>query len=210
MPDQGHLFEPRLAWHRVGVRKNPRGAPARLWRWGDAGFVGSVMEWAKRVGVDPKTMGNIVRFGLDPSGKRGALAHRGMQRETTPEFHCWKNMHSRCEHPRHPSFHNYGGRGIKVCERWSGPGGYDRFLADMGPRPARHPTQGGYELDRIDVDGGYEPTNCRWLPALLNNKNKRRDKWATEVPALRDLVTRLEAEQRDRRAAVDLDCWVAA
>jgi hypothetical protein len=75
-------------------------------------------------------------------------------------------MHSRCDRPSHPKFRLYGGRGIRVCARWSGRGGFENFLADMGERPA------GMSLDRIDGDGNYEPSNCRWATDAEQNSNK--------------------------------------
>jgi hypothetical protein len=77
-------------------------------------------------------------------------------------------MHSRCTNSARNDWHHYGGRGITVCERWSGQGGFERFLADMGERPPQH------TLDRIDPDGNYEPSNCRWATWSTQNTNKRR------------------------------------
>lgn len=62
-------------------------------------------------------------------------------------------MKQRCSNPKNPAYKYYGGRGIKVCERWKV---FDNFLSDMGERPT------GMKLDRINNDGNYELSNCRW------------------------------------------------
>ena len=88
----------------------------------------------------------------------------------SPTYMTWQSMLLRCNHPATTSFNRYGGRGICVCDRWSGDGGFDNFLTDMGVRPA------GHTLDRIDVDGNYELSNCRWAdwPTQVANRDKRR------------------------------------
>ena len=87
----------------------------------------------------------------------------------TKEATAFSNMHRRCEQPTHNRFHRYGGRGIKVCARWSGDDGLKNFLDDMGPCPD------GCSLDRINVDGDYEPSNCRWADRYTQANNTTRN-----------------------------------
>lgn len=96
----------------------------------------------------------------------------GMNR--SPTHYSWLNMISRCRVESFPDFHNYGGRGITVCDRWQAPDGFVAFLADMGERPA------GTTLDRFpDNDGNYEPGNCRWATKKEQSRNKRASKYIT-------------------------------
>ena len=88
----------------------------------------------------------------------------------TPQWHAWQEMRQRCSNPKHASYANYGGRGIRVCERWAE---YANFLADMGLRPP------GYQLDRIDNNGNYEPGNCRWVTQRQNLNNRRDNRLLT-------------------------------
>ena len=83
-----------------------------------------------------------------------------------PEYQVWCGMKRRCYRLKAGDYKDYGGRGIRVCERWRNS--FPNFLEDMGSRPSAN-----YSLDRIDVNGNYEPSNCRWASASEQNNNKR-------------------------------------
>lgn len=96
-------------------------------------------------------------------------------------------MIRRCTDPGVKSFPHYGARGIKVCDRWSGPDGFANFIADMGPRPA------GTSIDRVDVDGHYEPSNCRWATPTTQSRNRR---FTLGEDAVRDIRRRIDAGEK--------------
>lgn len=82
----------------------------------------------------------------------------------TPEHYIWRSMLVRCTKTDNRSYRYYGGRGIKVCDRWMQ---FENFLADMGRRPTPQ-----HSLERIDNDKGYEPSNCVWDTHSAQQKNK--------------------------------------
>lgn len=84
----------------------------------------------------------------------------------TREHRIWSAMKTRCSNEKAKCWPNYGGRGISVCERWRHS--FEAFLADMGPCPD------GHSIDRIDVNGNYEPSNCRWADSVTQGRNQRR------------------------------------
>lgn len=88
----------------------------------------------------------------------------------TPAWICWMSMGQRCRNKNRSDYENYGGRGITICKRWET---FEHFLADMGPPPV------GFSLDRIDVNGNYEPENCRWATTVEQGRNRRNNRILT-------------------------------
>jgi hypothetical protein len=137
----------------------------------------------------------------DHDGRGGKLCHTHYQRlirrgtlvasvptdlSKRPEYRCWVNMKSRCNNPKATNFAHYGGRGISVCDKWARS--FEAFLADVGPRPSA-----AHTLDRIDVDGNYDPANVRWATQTLQMRNLRTNKI---VEAFGDRMTLAEAVER--------------
>ncbi len=94
------------------------------------------------------------------------------------EYRIWTLMKDRCSNPKSPNFSRYGGRGIKVCERWQT---FENFYSDMGLRPE------GCSIDRINNDGNYEPVNCKWATNKQQANNKTSNKlftWHNETLTL--------------------------
>jgi hypothetical protein len=85
--------------------------------------------------------------------------------QNCPEYWLWSNMRQRCTDQSHPWYPEWGGRGIKVCERWND---FAAFFQDVGKRPSRR-----HSLDRINNDGPYEPSNVRWATMTQQANNRR-------------------------------------
>lgn len=126
---------------------------------------GTIGEWRRTVLVS----GNTKSCGCRKfSGFKRTQPRHGHSRadngRASPEYSCWRSMIKRCA-PGSRFFSRYGARGISVCARWRDS--FENFLADMGLRPSPK-----HSIDRINNDGNYEPGNCRWATAELQQRNK--------------------------------------
>ena len=89
----------------------------------------------------------------------------GIRQKFLRENRIWQNMKNRCLREKNHNFSYYGGRGVKICDRWLDS--FENFISDMGACPE------GFSLDRINSDGNYEPSNCRWASWAVQCKNRR-------------------------------------
>lgn len=138
-------------------------------------------------------------------------------------YRTYSRMKERCYNKNHQAYNRYGGRGIKVCDRWLGKLGFHNFLEDMGERH-KHAT-----LDRIDNNGDYTPDNCRWANIITQSRNrnsaegssslvrgvsfnKRRNKWRVNIMADNNVYIQIgeyktEAEAIKARKEAELKYW---
>lgn len=131
-----------------------------------------------------------MRKGSAPPNKSHGLTN-------SPTWKIWRDMRTRCNNPNATSYSKYGGRGIRVCSRWDS---FESFLKDMGERPP------STSLDRIDVNGDYEPSNCRWATAKQQARNKRETTLLTfrgETKAINDWADELGIHYRTIRSRLN-------
>lgn len=125
--------------------------------------------------------GGHLNAGRGNSGCLMCRSHGATIGKMTPEYQSWRGMRERCLNPKHASYANYGGRGIRVCAEWLHS--FAAFRSDMGVRPR------GHSLDRINSDGPYNRSNCRWADARTQARNSRNFALSDEqVSAVRELL----------------------
>lgn len=169
----------------------------------DCGAVKLVLEQSLRLAWRSETGGSrscgclVIESSMRHGHNRG--------QHPTSEYMAWLAAKKRCGNPRHPSFKRYGGRGIRMCARWEDS--FEAFLQDMGRKP-----DPAYSLDRIDPNGDYAPTNCRWASIDVQNRNRTGVRWYEfegQPALLSDVaeffgITRDEARELDRKGLLPM------
>jgi hypothetical protein len=126
-----------------------------------------------KCGIEFPVFGGALSTGRTKScGCLFNLSHRGIRpvsprKPRDPLYGVWGSIVSRCTLKTNKVYHRYGGRGITICDRWRNS--FKDFCHDMGPRPE------GSSIDRINNDGNYEPSNCRWASIVQQNSNTRKN-----------------------------------
>lgn len=102
------------------------------------------------------------------------LRHVHHKKGHLPEYSVWVGIRRRCFDVNRPAYKSYGGRGISVCDDWLGIHGFENFLLDMGRKPSSK-----HQIDRINNQGNYSASNCRWALPKVNSRNRRTNVYLT-------------------------------
>lgn len=132
----------------------------------------SLTEWAQMVGISVNGFSSRIARGwteealLSPPRDERFREKHGMSR-SHPLYRTWTGMRTRCYNPNHNSFNDYGGRGVSVCEEWNRSYmSFYHWSINNGYAPS-------LSIDRIDTNGDYSPSNCRWVDSLTQTRNRR-------------------------------------
>ena len=162
----GQRFGRLLVVSFVDTVKQSKGRAARWKCVCDCGGETVVFGSLLRNG-NTRSCGCLVLETIINRSRRHGMAKRGPR---SAEYVAWNNMKQRCGNPNSSHFNRYGGRGIRVCDRWiigeNGKNGFECFLLDMGEKPSA-----AHSIDRINRDGNYEPANCRWADQKTQVRN---------------------------------------
>jgi len=119
----------------------------------------------------------------------------------TVEYKAWKRMKNRCYNKNDNRYHDWGGRGIRVCDRWINS--FTNFLSDVGLRPSDK-----HSLDRIDNNGNYEPNNCKWSTGSEQSRNRRNSTSSTGCPGVFNMPNnRYRSRITIRNKQINLGCF---
>ncbi len=102
------------------------------------------------------------------TAKHGHTSLQNGKQSNSKTYYSWSAMIRRCSNKHYEHYSYYGGRGIKVCDRWLGKHGFQNFLVDMGERPE------GLTIERENNEGNYEPSNCIWVDRITQARNRRK------------------------------------
>lgn len=170
----------------AGWKYFPNSKRQRLWKFRcDCGKVKTILPGNVRAGKTVSCGCYKAKHGFCAREKR------------SPEYDCWRGMNRRCSNPNDPSFACYGGRSIKICKRWKGKDGFVNFLKDLGQRPSKK-----HSVERINNDGNYEPSNCRWATAKEQSRNRRAPSTAKlNVEKVVEIIRRVLGGEKQRDLA---------
>lgn len=127
----------------------------------------------------------------------------GRTNALSPTYQSYTQMLTRCRNPNRNNWQNYGGRGITVCQEWQNS--FESFLKDMGERPSLQ-----HSIDRIDVNGNYEPSNCRWANKKDQGRNKRTNhlvEWNGKTQTLIEWAEELKINKTTLSARINTYGW---